>query len=130
MSYLTSAIAWIFWTIVSVVTWVLSYLFWIFVWLVLPLVIVAFVAVRLAESILGQDVVRAWVKARSMKYGAGAWVRARRLLFALGVLPVRVVFWFAIYAVWHSLISLFWRPRWTPWARAWSKRWRPAARAT
>jgi hypothetical protein len=129
MDYLTAAIAWMFWTLLSVVTWVLSYLFWIFVWLVLPLVIVAFVAVRIAERVLGQEVVRGWVKAKSMKYGAGAWARARRLLFALGVLPVRVLFWFALYAVWHSLISLFWRPRWKPWARAWSKRWRPQVRA-
>ena len=125
MDYVLGAIGWIFWTIVSVVMWVLSYLFWIFVWFILPFVIVGFVALRVAEGVLGPDKVRGWVKTKSMSYGAGAWMRARRLLFGAGVLPVRVLFWLAIYAVWHSVINLFWKPRWTPWQRAWAKRWRP-----
>ena len=127
MDYLLGAISWLFWTIISVVMWFASYAFWIFVWFFLPFVILAFIAVRIAESILGQDKVRAWVKAKSMSYGSGAWVRARRLLFGAGVLPVRVLFWLAVYAVWHSVINLFWKPRWTPWQRAWAKRWRPQA---
>ncbi len=126
MDYLTGALSWILWTFVSLVTWVLSYVFWIFVWLILPFALFAFIAVRVAETALGQDVVRAWVKAKSLKFGTGAWVRARRLLFALGVLPVRVLFWFAVYAVWHTIVSLLWTPRWQPWPRAWGKRWRPA----
>ena len=124
MDYLLGAIGWLFWTIVSVAMWFVSYAFSIFVWFILPFVIVAFLAVRIAERVLGPDKVRAWVKAKSMSYGAGAWVRARRVLFGAGVLPVRVLFWLAVYAVWHSVINLFWKPRWTPWQRAWAKRWR------
>ncbi len=124
MDYLTGAISWLFWTLIAIVMWVLSYVFWIVVWLILPLAIAAFVAVRVAEKVFGGTVVRAWVKTQSMKFGAGAWVRARRLLFALGVLPVRVLLWFVVYAVWHSLVSLLWRPKWQPWQRAWDKRWK------
>lgn len=110
--------------LLSVVWWVVSYLLWGLVWLLLPLAILAFVAVRGAEKIFGPEVVRAWVKARTMKFGAGTWDRVRPLLFALGVAPFRVVAWFPVYAVWHALISLFWKPRWTPWQRAWAKRWK------
>jgi hypothetical protein len=74
---------------------------------------------------LGPDLVRGWVKTQSMKYGAGAWVRARRLLFALGALPLRVLGWLIVYTLWHSIVSLAWKPRWHPWPRAWAKRWKP-----
>ena len=125
MDYILAPIAWLFWTIIALVSWVLSKLFWIFVWLVLPFAIAAFVMLRVAENVLGQDVVRAWVKAKSMKYGAGAWTRLRRLTFALGVLPLRVIGWFVVYAIWYSVLSVFWTPRWRPWPRAWAKRWKP-----
>ncbi len=128
MDYLLSAIAWIFWTLVTIVVWLLKTALWMLFWLVLPILLVAFVALRLAEQMLGKDAVRAWVKARTSKYGAGVWVRARRLTFALGALPIRVLAWFVVYAVWHALVSLFWRPKWGPWQRAWGKRWKPVKR--
>lgn len=128
MDYLSSAIAWIFWTLLAALLWVLKTALWMFFWLILPLLVVAFVALRLAEQALGKDAVRAWVKARTLKYGSGAWIRARRLTFALGALPVRVLAWFVLYAVWHAIVSLAWRPKWGPWQRAWSKRWKPVQR--
>ena len=129
MDALLSLIAWIFWTVAGVLWWTINQLLWIVIWLLLPLAIVAFVAVRVAEKVLGQDLVRAWVKTQSLKFGAGAWTRAHRLLFALGALPLRVLAWLAVYAIWHSLVSLFWKPRWHPWPRAWAKRWKPPAAA-
>lgn len=128
METIFGAVAWGFWTLIGIVFWLLEKLFWIFLWLILPLLIAAFVALRLAESVLGKDRVRAWIKAKSLKYGGTVWVRARRLTFALGVLPIRVLAWFVVYAVWHSIISLIWRPKWSPWQRAWSKRWKPVKR--
>lgn len=124
MATIISVITWVVSTLFAIVVWVIGKLFWIILWLVLPLVILAFIALRVAESVLGQEAVRTWVKARSLKYGGAAWIRARRLLFALGVLPVRVLAWFAVYAVWHSIVSLLWRPKWHPWRKAWSKRWK------
>lgn len=124
MHYLFSAILWLLGLLVSILWWLLTQLMWIFLWLVLPIFVVAFIALRVAERVVGQEKVRQWVRARAARYGAAASVRARRLVFALGVLPVRVLFWFLIYAVWHSIVSLLWRPRWGPWQRAWAKRWR------
>ena len=115
------ALSWVF----SILWWVVSYLLWAILWLALPFALVAFIVLRVAESVLGPAAVRTWVKAQSMKFGAGAWVRARRLTFALGALPLRVLGWLVVYTVWHSIVSLIWKPRWHPWPRAWAKRWRP-----
>lgn len=124
MDAVLGVVSWIFWTFVGILWWVVSQLLWIAVWLLLPLAIAAFLALRLAERVFGQELVRAWVKARASKLGEGTWHRLRRALFALGVLPIRVIGWFVVYALWHSVVSLFWRPRWKPWPRAWAKRWR------
>ncbi len=129
MSTLLDMFVWFLLFIWSVVSWVLWQLLWIVVWLLLPLAVLAVVAVRLAEWSFGREVVRAWVKGQSLKFGAGVWVRARRVLFALGVLPLRVLGWLALYALWHSVVSLLWRPRWSPWQRAWAKRWRQTTSA-
>ncbi|MBS0234748.1 MAG: hypothetical protein JSR99_14815 [Proteobacteria bacterium] len=124
MDYLLALIFWILALLASIVWWVIVQLFWIVMWLLLPLAIVAFIILRVSEGVLGQEKVRAWVKARTQKYGSAASKRSQRLLFALGVLPLRVLFWFPIYALWHSVVSLLWRPKWSPWQRAWAKRWR------
>lgn len=124
MDYLLAPIFWILSLLGSIVWWVIVQLFWIVVWLLLPLAIAAFIMLRIAERVVGQEKVRAWVKARTQKLGSSASKRIQRLLFALGVLPIRVLFWFPIYAIWHSIVSLLWRPKWSPWQRAWAKRWR------
>lgn len=115
--------------LLSVVWWIAGYLFWVFIWLILPFAIVAYLAMRAAEAIVGRDAVRAWVKDRSRRLGGGIWDRLSRLLLASSVLPFRVLFWFVVYAIWHSIVSLMWTPKWRPWTRAWSKRWRPPATA-
>jgi hypothetical protein len=125
MHYVSAPIIWLLGVLANIALWVVTQLLWIVLWLLLPIAVAAFVALRVAERVLGQEKVRAWVRARTAKYGSAASIRARRLLFALGVAPVRVLFWFVIYAVWHSIVSLLWRPKWTPWVRAWAKRWRP-----
>ncbi|MBY0560557.1 hypothetical protein [Hyphomicrobium sp.] len=124
MDYLLAPFFWILALLISIVWWVFTQLLWIVLWLLLPVAVVAFIALRVAERVLGQETVRAWVKARSQKYGVAASKRIQRAAFALGVLPIRVLFWLPIYAVWHSVISLLWRPKWSPWQRAWAKRWR------
>jgi hypothetical protein len=124
MDYVLTPFIWLLGLLASIILWLLTQIFWILLWLVLPLVIVAFVALRIAERVLGQEKVRAWVRVRTRKYGSAASKRAQRWIFALGVVPVRVLFWFVLYAVWHSVVSLLWRPRWSPWRRAWAKRWR------
>jgi hypothetical protein len=125
LSTILSPIFWLLGWVLSIVWAIVWYLLWVVIWLVLPFALVAFVALRVAEKALGPDVVRAWVKAQSIKYGAGVWTRAHRLLFALGALPLRVLGWLMVYTLWHSLISLLWKPRWKPWTRAWDKRWKP-----
>lgn len=129
MDYLLAPIFWLLGLLLSIIWWIFTQLLWIVLWLLLPLAVVAFIALRVAERVLGQERVRGWVKARSQKYGAAASKRIQRLAFALGVLPLRVLFWFPIYAIWHSIVSLLWRPKWTPWQRAWAKRWRTEAKA-
>lgn len=122
-----SPILWLLGWVFSILWSIVWYLLWVVIWLVLPFALVAFVALRVAEKALGPDVVRAWVKAQSMKYGSGVWTRVHRLLFALGALPLRVLGWLIVYTIWHSLVSLLWKPRWHPWSRAWAKRWKPMA---
>lgn len=122
MDYLLAPVFWILGLLVSIVWWVIVQILWIILWLLLPLAIVAFIALRVAERVLGQEKVRGWVKARTQKYGASASKRIQRWIFALGVLPIRVLFWFPLYALWHSVVSLLWRPKWSPWQRAWAKR--------
>jgi len=124
MDYVLALFIWLLGLLASIILWIVTQIFWILLWLVLPLVVVAFVALRIAERVLGQEKVRAWVRVRTRKYGSAASKRAQRWIFALGVVPVRVLFWFVLYAVWHSVVSLLWRPRWSPWRRAWAKRWR------
>jgi hypothetical protein len=119
--WLLSQILWLIW---SVLTWLVGYLLWLAFWVLAPVILMAIVAVRVAEYVLGPQVVRAWVKRISLKFGAGAWRRTHRALFALGVMPVRVLGWLVLYSLWHVLISLFWTPRWNPWQRAWDRRWR------
>lgn len=120
-----SPIIWLLGWVLAIVWWIVSYLLWAVVWLVLPFVLVAFIAMRAAEKMFGAEVVRAWVKQQSLKFGAGTWHRVRRWSFALTALPLRVLGWLVVYTIWHSLISLFWKPRWHPWTRAWGKRWKP-----
>lgn len=112
------------WFVWSIVFWLISTLFWLSLWVLLPVIVFMFVAVRIAEYLLGKERVRQWAKGHSLKFGAVAWQRTHRALFALGILPVRVLSWWALYTVWHSAINLLWTPGWTPWQRAWDRRWR------
>lgn len=128
MDYVTGAIVWVFSMIFGILWWVLTTLLWIFFWFVLPFLVIGFFVFRGVEKLAGRDAVRAWIKSKTMTLGGNVWVRARRLSFALGVLPVRVLGWFVVYVVWHSVIGLLWRPKWHPWQRAWAKRWKPPKR--
>lgn len=128
MDYLMAALAWLLWTLLAIAAWLARQILWILLWLVLPLLIVAFLALRVAESVLGPEAVRRWVKAQSMRFGSAAATRARRLTFALGALPLRVLAWFVVYTVWHAAVSLIWRPKWHPWQSAWAKRWKTEKR--
>jgi hypothetical protein len=114
----------ILWLIWSVLFWFAGYVLWLAFWVLLPVIIVAVASLRAAEYFLGPDKVRAWVKKRTMRFGAGTWRKAHRALFALGVMPIRVLAWLIVYGLWHSIISLVWTPKWSPWERAWSRRWR------
>src|SRR6185437_854698 len=122
MEYVLAPFLWLLGLLASILLWMITQLFWIVLWLVLPIIVIGFIALRIAERVVGQERVRAWVKVRTQKYGTAASKRAQRWVFALGVAPIRVLFWFVIYAIWHSVISLLWRPKWSPWHRAWAKR--------
>ncbi|MGQ0457568.1 MAG: hypothetical protein ACT4OU_10955 [Hyphomicrobium sp.] len=121
-----SPVLWLLQTLFSILAWIAWQLLWIVLWLVLPLVIVAYIAFRAAEAALGPEIVRGWLKRQSLRLGGGVWDKLSRGLIASSVLPFRVVAWFVIYTIWHAIVGLIWRPRWTPWERAWAKRWRPA----
>ena len=59
MATVLSVIGWVLGTLLSVIYWIASTLFWMIVWFFLPLAIVAFVTLRVAENVLGQERVRA-----------------------------------------------------------------------
>lgn len=117
------------WFALATLWWLVKSLFWLLVWFVLPVVVVAVIAFRIAEHVIGRPVVQSWLKRRSLAWGKGAFASLRRAVFALSALPLRVLFWLVVYTVWHGLLSLLWRPRWSPWQRAWGRRWRPRQRA-
>lgn len=119
--WLLVQVVWLVWAVAS---WLVGYLLWLAFWVLAPVILMAILAVRVAEYALGPEMVRAWVKRISLKFGAGAWRRTHRLLFALGVMPIRVLGWLMLYSLSHVVISLFWTPRWNPWQRAWDRRWR------
>jgi hypothetical protein len=119
--WLVAQIFWVAWVIVS---WLAAHLFWLSLWILLPVIVMAVVSLRVAEYKLGAEPVRSWVKRHSLRFGSATWHRARVALFALGGLPFRVLAWLVLYTLWHSVISLWWTPRWSPLNRAWSHRWR------
>lgn len=125
MDIVLAPLGWLLALIWHVAAWIVSTVFWIVVWLLLPLAVAAALALKVAETVLGRERVRAVIKARAQRWGQGTWHLTRRAMFALSAMPFRVLFYFVIYAVWHALVSLVVKPRWRPWARAWSKRWRP-----
>lgn len=130
MDFILTILSPIFWLLgwmFAIAWWIASYLLWAAVWLLLPLAIVAYIAFRVSEKVFGPEVARAWLKRQSLRLGGGVWDKLSRGLIASSVLPFRVMAWFVVYAIWHSLVSLLWRPRWTPWDRAWAKRWKPTA---
>jgi hypothetical protein len=120
-------IATVFGVVWTIVAWIAGTLLWLSFWVLLPFAIGGFVALRVAESVLGRERVRAWVKSHTLRYGAATWQRAHRGLFTLGALPLRVLGWLMVYTLWHSVVSLLWTPKWRPWPRAWDKRWRKRA---
>lgn len=126
---LLSPFVWLLGVVLSILWWIVWQLLWIVVWLLLPIAIVAYVAFRVAEKLLGEAMVRGWLKRQSARLGGGVWDTLRRTFVAASVLPFRVMIWFIVYAVWHSILSLLWTPRWRPWQRAWAKRWKPAPAA-
>ena len=126
---LLSPLIWLIGLLFSILWWIVWQLLWIAIWLLLPLAIVAFVALKVAEKTFGAVAVRSWLKARALKYGGGFGERLTRGALAASVLPFRVMAWFVVYAIWHTIVSLLWTPRWKPWPRAWAKRWKPPSTA-
>ncbi|MFN0219771.1 MAG: hypothetical protein ACKVP4_13265 [Hyphomicrobium sp.] len=127
---LLSPLIWLIQVLLSILLWIVWQLLWIVLWFILPLAIVAYVAFRLAEKTLGPVVVRAWLKRQSLRLGGGIWDKLSRGLIASSVLPFRVIAWFLVYSVWHSIVGLLWTPRWKPWPRAWAKRWKAPSTKT
>ena len=124
MEFLSWLVVQLFWIIESIVSWVIFTLVWLAFWILLPMGVLAFVAIRVADYLLGRAVVWLWLQRQLLKFGGRTWRYARRTLFALSALPFRVLIYLMFYGLWHSILVLFWRPRWSPWERAWSKRWR------
>ena len=116
---------WLIQTLFAIVWWIVWQLLWIALWVLLPVAVLAFVALKIAEKAFGEVAVRAWLKARAARYAGGIGEKLTRGALAASILPFRVLVWFVVYAIWHSVVSLLWRPRWTPWQRAWAKRWKP-----
>lgn len=123
MDVIWSVLAQVIWWAVGVLWWLVSQLLWMLLWLALPLLVVAFVAFRVAGYALGKATVEAWLRRHALRFGAKTWRRVHGAAFALLTAPPRVLFWLVVYAAWHAVLSLLWRPRWSPWQRAWARRW-------
>lgn len=117
--WLLVQIVWVIW---SVLWWVVTYLLWLALWVFAPVILIALIAKRGAEYVLGPEIVRGWLKKQSLKLGSGVLQRASGAALALSAMPFRVLGWLILYGLWHSIISLFWTPRWSPMERAWNRR--------
>src|SRR6266536_1348349 len=118
--WLAAQLLWLVWAILS---WLLVQLLWLVLWAAVPLALAAVVCALVAERIIGKEAVRSWIRQHVSRAARAAWHRARGTLLALAALPVRVLGWFVIYTLLHTLQSLWWTPRWRPWQRAWDCRW-------
>jgi hypothetical protein len=118
--WLGTHLVWAAWTVLS---WLMLQLFWAVLWVALPVIIAAVLCAIAAERLIGKKPVRMWIRTHAYRLLAQALHRARRAVFVLAALPVRVLGWFVIYTIWHAVISLWWTPRWSPWRRAWRCRW-------
>ena len=124
MEYLWWFLVQVFWWIEGVVAWVFFTLLWLIIWVLLPFAVLAFIAIQIADYVLGRGVVWLWLKKQSLKYGTRSWKYTRRTVFALTALPIRVLAYLLYFGLLHSIVSLAWQPTWSPWQRAWGKRWR------
>jgi hypothetical protein len=111
------------WMVWAVLSWLLLQSFWLLLWLALPICVAGFLAVLVADRLVGKEVVRLWIKKQSLRLATWAWHRVRRALFAVWAVPLRVLQWFVIFALWYAILNLWRTPRWTPWQRAWRCRW-------
>jgi hypothetical protein len=108
------------WTLLS---WILLQLFWLLLWMALPICVAAILCVLAAERFVGKERVRIWLRQQFLSLARRSWRRLRRALFAFWAVPLRVANWFVIFALWYAVLSLLRTPRWTPWQRAWRCRW-------
>jgi hypothetical protein len=115
--------AYLLWAVWAVLSWLLVQLFWLLLWLALPICVAAILCVFATERILGKELVWRWIRKQSLGLANRAWHRTRGALFVVWAVPVRVLNWFVIFALWHAVINLWRTPRWTPWQRAWRCRW-------
>jgi hypothetical protein len=118
--WLISQMIWVVW---AVVAWLLLQLFWLLLWLVLPICAAAALCVFVGERLFGKELVRPWIRKQSRCLAKRARLRIRRALFVVWAMPVRLLNWFVIFALWHAVLNLWRTPRWTPWQRAWRCRW-------
>jgi hypothetical protein len=58
MDYVLAPFVWLLGLFASIVLWVITQLLWIVLWLLLPLAVAAFVALRIAERVLGREKAR------------------------------------------------------------------------
>jgi hypothetical protein len=121
-------LAQLLWAAGALVIWLLTQLLWLILWSLVPIALAAVVAVLVAERVLEKAVVRGFVARHANNMAGAAWLRCRRTVPGLLALPVRVSGWFVLYLLWHSVLRLWFTPRWTPWQRAWQCRWGRALR--
>jgi hypothetical protein len=115
--------AYTIWAVWAVLSWLLVQLFWLLLWMVLPICVAAILCVFVTERVLGKELVWRWIRKQSLSLANRAWHRTRGALFVVSAVPVRVLNWFVIFALWYAVINLWRTPRWTPWQRAWRCRW-------
>lgn len=67
MEFLSWLVVQLFWIIESIVSWVIFTLVWLAFWILLPMGVLAFVAIRVADYLLGRAVVWLWLQRQLLK---------------------------------------------------------------
>ena len=106
-----SIILYLFWLIFSVVWWFLSFLF-------LPLFILLIILIIVLRFAYRSPYFKPYLDKKFKQIGAYGLDKFKAILYTITVVPFHVLLRFILLSVWHAIISLLWKPKWSPWERA------------
>ena len=111
IDFLISIILFIFGILWSIVWWFLSFLFF-------PIVVLAIILAVILRYAYKSPYFRPYLDRKFRQLGERGLGSVKKLLHAITVMPLHVLLRFLGFSILHAIISLLWKPKWTPWQKA------------